>query len=301
MGSTIVLHGLVQPSPGRVGRSRIPTTTAAKAGGRDKAIKGLGLRRTGPGRFLNVARRRLFTFATAGALALAAVLTAFAGVAAAHNPSVSLTCHNGSPQLKISLESYNSSSQHYHLNTVWASIDGATVLSTTHFGSTYSHTFSAGSSYVAHTAEVDVYAWDDPSGTHQWTKNFYLSLPACKNPTASPTATPTDEPTATPTDEPTATPTDEPTATPTDEPTATPFESFEGETATPTTGPTETPFETFEGETATPAGTTTPPPTSSDGGSSNGGATPGLALLIALAFGGLGLAMVEMQRRAVRN
>jgi hypothetical protein len=247
-----------------------------------------------------VARRRLFTFATAGALALAAVLTAFAGVAAAHTPSVSLTCHDGSPQLSISLQSYTSSSQHYHLNTVWASIDGTTVLPTTHFGSSYSHTFPAGSSYVAHTAEVDVYAWDDPTGSHGWTKTFNLSVAACKDPTPSPTptatATPTETPTATPTETPTATPTETPTATPTE----TPYQSFEGETATPTTSPTETPFQSFEGETATPFQTTTPPPTSSDGGSS-GTPNSGLALLICLAFGGLGLTVVELQRRSVRS
>jgi hypothetical protein len=116
-----------------------------------------------------------------------------------------------------------------------------------------------------------------------------------EEPTATPTEEPTEEPTATPTEEPTATPTEEPTATPTEEPTATPTEEVGGETATPT------PFEGVEGETATPGQTITPPPTSTDGGSSNGGSTPLFALLICLAFGGLGLAAVQGQRKSIRH
>ncbi|GAB4412559.1 MAG: hypothetical protein Kow00106_07210 [Anaerolineae bacterium] len=86
-----------------------------------------------------------------------------------------------------------------------------------------------------------------------------LSLAACgeeeAKPTATPTATATLEPTATPTEEPTATPTEEPTATPTEEPTATPTEE---PTATPTEEPTATPTEE---PTATPKPTDTPQPT----------------------------------------
>jgi hypothetical protein len=128
-------------------------------------------------------------------------------------------------------------------------------------------------------------------------------------PTVEPTPTPTVEPTPTPTEEPTPTPTPTedatptPTVEPTPTPTETPFESFEGETATPeaTPTPTETPFESFEGETATPQPTTTPPPTSTSDGSSNGGSTPLFALLICLAFGGLGLAAVQSQRKSIRR
>jgi hypothetical protein len=110
---------------------------------------------------------------------------------------------------------------------------------------------------------------------------------------ACPTATPT------PTDVPTATPTDVPTATPTDVPTATPTESLQGETSTP--APTATPYEAFEGATGTPGGSTTPPPTSTGSNGSSSSSTSLFALLICFAFGGLGLAAVEAQRRAVRR
>ena len=88
-----------------------------------------------------------------------------------------------------------------------------------------------------------------------------------------------------------ACPTPTPTPTPTATPTATPTE-----TATAT--PTETPFESFKGETGTPI--TTAPPTSTGSGPI-GGSTPLFALLICLAFGGLGLAAVEAQRRSLRR
>jgi uncharacterized membrane protein len=124
--------------------------------------------------------------------------------------------------------------------------------------------------------------------------SIFVSI-AC--PTATPT--PTDVPTATPTDVPTATPTDVPTATPTDVPTATPTESLQGETSTP--APTATPYEAFEGATGTPGGSTTPPPTSTGSNGSSSSSTSLFALLICFAFGGLGLAAVEAQRRAVRR
>jgi hypothetical protein len=65
--------------------------------------------------------------------------------------------------------------------------------------------------------------------------------------------------------------------------------------------PSRTPFQSFQGETATPGQTTTPPPTTTGGGSSGNSSTPLFALLIALAFGGLGLAAVEAQRRSIRR
>jgi hypothetical protein len=64
---------------------------------------------------------------------------------------------------------------------------------------------------------------------------------------------------------------------------------------------TPTAFQSFQGETATPAPTTTPPPTSTAGSSSGGNSTPLYALLICFAFGGLGLAAVEAQRRTIRR
>ena len=127
-----------------------------------------------------------------------------------------------------------------------------------------------------------------------------------EGPTASPTPTPTPTPTVTPT----VTPTSTPTSTPTVTPTSTPFQSFAGETATPIA--TQTPFESFEGETATPyesfqgvtsapGQTATPPATGAANNSSSGGSTPLFALLICLAFAGIGLLAVQAQRRRMRG
>jgi hypothetical protein len=114
-------------------------------------------------------------------------------------------------------------------------------------------------------------------------------------PIATPTPTPTPTPTATPT--PTPAPTATPTPSPTPAPTATPTPSpTPAPTATPT--PSPTPFQTVAGATATPVQTL--PPTSTDTDSTNHSA-PIFALLICLAFGGLGLAAVEAQRRAIRG
>ena len=139
-----------------------------------------------------------------------------------------------------------------------------------------------------------------------------VTAPPTAPPTETPTATPTTEPTAPPTETPTATPTTEPTAPPTETPTATPTTEptappTETPTATPTTEPTApptetpTPFESFQGETATPAQTGTPPPTSSGSDGSNNNSTPLFALLICLAFGGLGLLAVQAQRQSIRR
>ena len=89
----------------------------------------------------------------------------------------------------------------------------------------------------------------------------------------------------------------------------TPFMSFGGATATPTIAPTDSPtsaptispFQAVQGETATPAQTATPPTTSTDSSSSGDSSTPLFALMICLAFGGLGLAAVEAQRRSIRR
>jgi hypothetical protein len=61
--------------------------------------------------------------------------------------------------------------------------------------------------------------------------------------------------------------------------------------------PTPTPVSSLAGATA--AATITPPPTSTDTGGSSNGSAPLLALLICLAFSGLGLAAVETQRRRI--
>jgi hypothetical protein len=135
-----------------------------------------------------VARRRVITLLSGGLLALAASLVGIAGVASAHVPQATLTCSNGSPVLSISLTYYShSTTQH---NTVAASIDGTSVLSTTNFDTSYSHSFSAGSGYVSHTAQVVIHAWDDPSGSHGWTTTINLSANGCQTPTPTPTKTP---------------------------------------------------------------------------------------------------------------
>jgi hypothetical protein len=289
-----------------------------------------------------VGRRRLFTFAAAATLAVAALMTTM-GVAAAHTPVVTYTCVNDQPTLEVTLSYYNSTRHNGHYqNTVRITVNGSTIVGTTRFGSSYHYGPSVqGSPLMVNTAIVYIYAWDDATGSKGYTKNITVYSAQCQQPTPTPTVeptptptveptptpteeptpTPTEEPTPTPTVEPTPTPTEEPTPTPTEEPTPTPtvaptptptedatptptpFESFQGETATPeaTPTPTETPFESFEGETATPQPTTTPPPTSTSDGSSNGGSTPLFALLICLAFGGLGLAAVQSQRKSIRR
>ena len=72
-------------------------------------------------------------------------------------------------------------------------------------------------------------------------------------------------------------------------------------TATATATATETPFESFQGETGTPVESVTPPPTSTGSNGSSNSSIPLLALLICLAFGGLGIAAVETQRRSIKR
>jgi hypothetical protein len=72
-------------------------------------------------------------------------------------------------------------------------------------------------------------------------------------------------------------------------------------TPTPTAEPTAEPTEQVGGETATPGQSATPPSTSTGSGSDSGNSTPLLALLICIAFGGLGLLVVQAQRRAIRG
>src|SRR5664280_2167366 len=108
---------------------------------------------------------------------------------AAHTPTVLLACSQGNPVLSINLANYNNSGGNH--NTVSASIDGSSVLSTTNFFTSYSNAFSAGSSYSSHTAQVIVFAWDDPFGVHGYTGVFNRTVPACKTATPSPTHTAT--------------------------------------------------------------------------------------------------------------
>ena len=93
-----------------------------------------------------------------------------------------------------------------------------------------------------------------------------------------------------------------PTATPTATATATGcgIVGVANPAAVQTATPCPTAFQSLLGETATPAANT-PPPTSTDGSGTSGNSMPLFALLISLAFGGLGLAAVEAQRRSVRR
>jgi hypothetical protein len=80
---------------------------------------------------------------------------------------------------------------------------------------------------------------------------------------------------------------------PTIAPTAAPTESIAGETAEPT--------EIIAGETSEPGQTTTPPPTNTDGNSPTNDSLPLLMILIAFAFGAIGLLAVQAQGRAIRR
>jgi hypothetical protein len=83
------------------------------------------------------------------------------------------------------------------------------------------------------------------------------------------------------------------TPSPTISVTPTPFESIGGETATP--------FQSIGGQTATPAHSATPPITSSGGGQPANDQLPLAVILIAMAFGLVGLLAVEAQRRSLRR
>jgi len=74
-----------------------------------------------------------------------------------------------------------------------------------------------------------------------------------------------------------------------------------GETATPTVAPTAAPTTVVGGETATPTVAVTAPPTSTTGSGSGNNSTPIFALLICVAFGALGLAAVQTQRRSIHR
>jgi uncharacterized repeat protein (TIGR01451 family) len=71
-------------------------------------------------------------------------------------------------------------------------------------------------------------------------------------------------------------------------------------TATFTATPTPQPTLIIGGATGTPRAAT-PPPTNSGDGSSNGTPMPLFVMLLSLAFGGLGLLAVQVQRRAIRH
>ena len=129
-------------------------------------------------------KQRFGALLAAGVMVFAGAGTALLatpGVASAHTPNVTFTCEQSGPVLDINLTAYNSGVT----NTVAATIDGGTVLATTTFGSSYSHSFPGGSPFVGHSAQVVVIAGDDPDGTHGWTKTFNPSVPACQTETTT--------------------------------------------------------------------------------------------------------------------
>src|ERR1035437_6503383 len=107
-----------------------------------------------------VARRRLVTLLASSLLALATALVGVVGIASAHTPTVTFSCVNSEPVLSINLLYYQTPQNSSEHNTVSASIDGSSVLATTDFTNSYSHTFTASPATVGHTASVVITAWD---------------------------------------------------------------------------------------------------------------------------------------------
>ena len=224
------------------------------------------------------------------------MLLAYAGSAFAHTPSVSLSCQYG---LKVYLTQYATGGS----NTVSVWIDDVPVAgSPFSFGASFSNTWAVQPPTAAHTAKVVIYAWDDPTGSKGWSKTYNLSLPACQQPTPTPTVaptpTPTVAPTPTPTVAPTPTPTVAPTPTPTVAPTPTPTPTPEPEVT-----PTPTPTGTTVPATGTPAPTSTPritPPPTDVAGDEGSGPGAGLALVLAL-LAGASLAVLPAATRRSRR
>jgi hypothetical protein len=170
----------------------------------------------------------------------------FAGTALGHTPTVTLTCDGG---LSVSLLLYEvdnpADPSNPTPNSVAVSIDGSPVAGSPFaFGENFVQSWPALPATEGHTAQVVVFAWDDPTGDAGYSRTYNLEIGAC----AQPTPTPTEAPTPTPTEAPTPTPTVEPTPTPTEE-----------VTPTPTVAPTPTPSGSVEAATGTPR--VTPPAT----------------------------------------
>jgi hypothetical protein len=111
---------------------------------------------------------------------------AIAVPAFAHTPSVVATCSS----LDVNLTNYSNSHQDDEVNTVTVTIDGAAVVPTTDFGSSYTYHADLASD-TAHTYDVNVTAWDDADGKKGYTKDFPGTTTACVTETPTPTPTPT--------------------------------------------------------------------------------------------------------------
>ena len=130
--------------------------------------------------------------ALVGAFALAILA---AGSVAAHSPSASLSCHDGTPLLTIDLTNYNPAVT----NTVSYGIDGAAGTTPEVFLASFHRTVSVGSPFVTHHVQVVVKAGDDPDGTHGWTIVYNLTGEPCQTPSETFTCgLPCESPTPTP-------------------------------------------------------------------------------------------------------
>jgi hypothetical protein len=223
-----------------------------------------------------VATYRKFTLA---ALAGAALILALAGAVTAHSGSVvtSETCSTWS--VTVSLANNTTADRTVVVTTT---IPGTVGIAGNHYNTSFGQIWSAnGAAPATGTVTLKIY---NGSSVEFTTSGSIAPAKGCASPTpfqsfqgetSTPIVTATPVKSATPTLEITA----PPTALPTDPTNPTPFQSFQGETATPVQG-------------------STPPPTSTGGGSSGNGSTPLIAILICLAFAGLGLTAIEAQRRS---
>ena len=259
-----------------------------------------------------MARRRLVTLVSAGLLALATALVGVAGIASAHYKTVTFTCSTQNvPTLHISLTSFSTPPHSGDHNTVSASIDGTSVLSTTNFTNSYVHDFTASPNTTGHSAEVIVTAWDSNLGRNpDYDHTYELTVPACVTQSSpsvavseAPSVAVSEAPSVAVSEAPSVAVSEAPSLTYSQEPSQSasydPCSTFVLTNAEPidSLDPCSTPFESFAGETSDP----TPPPTSMSDTSNGSPTTPLFALLICLAFGGLGIAAVEAQRRSIRR
>jgi hypothetical protein len=131
----------------------------------------------------------------------------------AHTPSVTLTCEGG---LTVVLTKYSPQGR----NQVRITVDGVVIVEQD-FIQEYGLTDQELDPFTSHTAFVQVYAWDDPTGSKGYSKEYTLSLEPCQeSPTPSPTPEVTPSPTPVPSASPDPTPappvTSRPTLPPTD-------------------------------------------------------------------------------------
>ena len=127
--------------------------------------------------------------AAIAAVTIAASAVLGTAVALAHTPDASLGCSGAKTVLTVDLVDYESEGT----NTVSLTVDGHGIVSET-FATEWHYSDDTLDPTKAHTAVVDVAAWDDPDGSEGWSWHHELTASAC----VTPTATPTPRPTATP-------------------------------------------------------------------------------------------------------